>query len=391
MKELTRRDVLRLGAGAAVGLGASRLLSGCGSGTTTAPPLAPPTPQPPLAACQGTVVEPTARVAVARGSDLQAMTREAVGRLGGMQTVVGEGETVFVKPNMVTLPWASASNNPFRRGECTKPEILVAVAEECLRVGASQVVIGDGSQAPQFDWSNAVSLDGTTNLAREAARLSAQYGREVRLACLEVDTPEWVTVPTRISLGSVAVSSLVLDAHKVISVAVAKTHQWAHLTLSLKNFIGITPLRRYGWMSQGNYDRVFLHRNDPTPEDFGRLYMDLARAADPDLAIIDFSIGMEGNGPTSDNGGIPVDMMTRLGSWLLLASTDSVAADATAARVMDHEATYVGRILTMAQEAGLGAICPQSIEILGAELEDLRVPWRAAQVSSRSRQWQERL
>lgn len=331
------------------------------------------------------MVEPTAQVAAARGTDLQVMTREVLGRLGGIETVVREGETVFIKPNMVTLPWADARNNPFRLGECTKPEILVAVAEECLRAGASQVVIGDGSQVPRFDWSRAVSLDGTTNLVREAARLSEQYGREVRLACLEVDTPEWVMVPTRISLGQVAVSSLVLDADRVISVAVAKTHQWAHLTLSLKNFIGITPLERYGWMTQGNYDRVFLHRNDPTPEDFGRLYMDLARAAQPDLAIIDFSIGMEGNGPTSGNGGQPVDMMSRLGSWLLLASTDPVAADATAARVMGHEATYVGRILTMAQEAGMGAICPQSIELLGAELEDLRVDWQPAQVSAAAR------
>jgi uncharacterized protein (DUF362 family) len=118
-------------------------------------------------------------------------------------------------------------------------------------------------------------------------------------------------------------------------------------------------------MSRGNYDRVFLHENDPTPEDFGRLCIDLARAAQPDLAIIDFSIGMEGNGPTSGNGGAPVNMMARLGSWLLLASTDSVAADATAARVMNHEASYVGGILTMAQEAGMGAICEPSIELLG--------------------------
>jgi uncharacterized protein (DUF362 family) len=380
MRTLSRREALRLGAGAAAGLGAAPLLSGCGGSTTGPQPT--PTPQPPLAACQGTVVEPGARVAVARGTDLQAMTREVVGRLGGMHTVVGEGETVFIKPNMVTLPWADSGTNPFRLGECTKPEILVAVAEECLRAGAAQVVIGDGSQVPQFDWSRAVSLDGTTNLAREAARLSAAYGREVRLACLEVDTPEWVMVPTGISLGHLAVSSLVLDADKVISVAVAKTHQWAHLTLSLKNFIGITPLRRYGWMSQGNYDRVFLHRNDPRPEDFGRLYIDLARAARPALAIIDFSIGMEGNGPTSGNGGQTVDMMNRLGSWLLLASTDAVAADATAARIMKHEASYVGRILTMARQAGMGALCPQSIELVGAELEDLVVDWQPAHVAA---------
>ena len=51
-------------------------------------------------------------------------------------------------------------------------------------------------------------------------------------------------VPNGISLGRVAVSSLVLNADRVISVPVAKTHSWAYLTLSLKNFIGITPLER---------------------------------------------------------------------------------------------------------------------------------------------------
>jgi len=104
------------------------------------------------------------------------------------------------------MPWASASYDPFRMGECTKPEILVAVAEECLRVGASEVTIGDGSQMPRFDWSLATTLDRSTNLAREADRLSARYGRTVRLACLDVDTAAWLEVPTAISLGRVAIS-----------------------------------------------------------------------------------------------------------------------------------------------------------------------------------------
>jgi uncharacterized protein (DUF362 family) len=383
MRKLSRREALKLGAGAAAGLGAAHVLGGCGGESSVVPPptTAPSLPQAELTICQGTVVEPNAQVAAVRGTDLYAMTRDVLNLLGGMQTVVGEGESVFIKPNMVTLPFARASWNPFSEGECTKPEILIAVAEECLRVGASQVVIGDGSQMPRFDWSLATTLDGSTHLAREVERLSAQYRRDVRLACLDVDTPQWVDVPTGISLGSVAVSSLLLDADRVISVPVAKTHSSAYLTLSLKNFIGITPLERYGWMSQDNYDRIDLHRNDPTPEDFGRLCIDLANAAQPDLTLIDFSIGMEGNGPTSGSGGTPVDMRSRLGSWLLLASTDPVAADATAARVMGHEAVYVGRILPMAQQAGLGAICAQSIELIGAEYEDLQVAWRPAQVS----------
>jgi uncharacterized protein (DUF362 family) len=319
-------------------------------------------------------------VAAARGTDLYAMTREVVDRLGGIQTVVHEGESVFIKPNMVTLPWASANRNPLQMGECTKAEILIAVAELCLEVGASEVMIGDGSQQPRFDWSRATTLDGSTNLAREADRLSAQYGRAVRTVCLDAETTSWIEVPTGISLGTVAVSSLVLDADRVISVPVAKTHQWAHLTLSLKNFIGITPLARYGWQTRGNFDRVFLHQNDMGPAAFGRLYIDLARAAAPDLALIDFSIGIEGNGPTADNGGLTVDMRSRLGSWLLLASTDAVAADATAARVMGHETAYVGEILPMARADGMGAICEPYIELVGAALEDLVVPWLPASV-----------
>ena len=73
-------------------------------------------------------------------------------------------------------------------------------------------------------------------------------------------------------------------------------------------------------------------------------------------------------------------MATRLGSWLVLASTDAVAADATAARVMGQESPYVGDILRMAHQAGMGAICAESIEILGARLEDLRIDWRRAEV-----------
>ena len=240
MRKLSRREALKLGAGAAAGLGASQLLAGCGGDSSPTP--SPEDPQ--LTVCQGTVVEPTARVAAVRGTDLYAMTRDVLNLLGGIQTVVGEGESVFIKPNMVTLPWARDDWDPFREGECTKVEILVALAEECLRVGASEVIIGDGSQMPRFDWGRATTLDGSTHLAREADRLSARYGRDVRVACLEVDTPEWVEVPNGISLGRVAVSSLVLNADRVISVPVAKTHSWAYLTLSLQNFIGITPLER---------------------------------------------------------------------------------------------------------------------------------------------------
>jgi uncharacterized protein (DUF362 family) len=310
------------------------------------------------------------------------MTRSALSALGGIQSVVKSGESIFIKPNMVTLPWASASYNPFRLGECAKPEIIIAVIDECLKAGAKEVIVGDGSQMPQFDWSGATTLDGTTNLAAEAARLSSLYSVPVRLVCLDVDTPEWVQIPVGTSLGTVLISSFITDADRVISIPVAKTHKWAYLTLSLKNFIGITPLEPYGWTTSPGHTRDLLHQNDSSPLGFGRLFVDIAKAAGPDLAIIDMSIGIEGNGPSTSTGGITVDMKTLHGSWIVLASTDAVAADATAARVVNLEAPYVGEILSMAHDAGMGTICEADIQILGATLDQLRVNWQAANVAA---------
>ncbi len=337
-----------------------------------------------VGACLGSTTGPsaaTAQVSAVRGANLAAMTHDVLDALGGIQTVVHEGETVFIKPNMVTLPGAGSSN-VFAAGECTKPEIVIAVAEECLEAGAAAVTIGDGSHQLSLNWEQATTLDGSKNLAREAARLSSAYGRPVRVASLEVDSPSWVEVPSETYLGSIAVSSLVTRADRVISVPVAKTHSWAQLTLSLKNFIGVTPLERYGDIPNGVMDRgVVLDHS--SPRSIAAIYLDIVHGVRPDLAIIDFSIGLEADGPTRHHGGRTVDMRDRLGSWLLLASTDVVAADATAARIMSHDPARMVQ-LVMGYEMGMGEVREDRIELLGERLDDLRVPWSAARLRNRS-------
>jgi uncharacterized protein (DUF362 family) len=309
------------------------------------------------------------------------MTREALAALGGIAKVVNEGETVFIKPNFVSFPWAS-TNNCFAIGECTKPEILIAVIEECLKAGAAEVIIGEGSHLPSFAWEYGVTLDGSTDLVQEAARLSSSYPGKVTLACLETDSPAWDEVPSRTYLGKIAISSLVARADRVISIPVAKTHSWAQLTLALKNFIGVTPLERYAaWVNNSHWDRgkVFDHSS---PQAIGQIYLDIVEAVRPDLTIIDFSIGLEGDGPTLGHGGRTVDMKSRLGSWLVLASTDIMAADATAARIMDHDVAEVKQ-LGKGFEIGLGEIRQESIEVIGERLDDLRVEWVPARLRSR--------
>jgi uncharacterized protein (DUF362 family) len=358
----------------AAAIGAT-VLADCDEAPTGGPPPEPPEPPEPPAP-----LEPTAQVAAARGDDLSLMTHQVLDAMGGLEQVVHEGETVFIKPNMVTLPWAR-SGNCFVGGECAKPEIVISVAEECLQAGAAEVIIGDGSHMPTLEWEYATTFDGSTNLLAETERLSAQYAGQARVASLEVDSPEWVEVPSRTYLGRIAISSLVAWADRVISIPVAKTHSWAGLTLSLKNFIGITPLERYGiWMDGGWADRSsgFDHSS---PRAIAEIYLDIVDAVKPDLAIVDFSIGMEGDGPTLGSGGRPVDMRSRLGSWLLLASTDPVAADATAARVMSHDVA-AQRQLTMAYDMGLGEIREGAIEVVGARLDALRVDWAPARLKN---------
>ncbi len=287
MKKIKRRDFLKAGVGTTLALKAPWLFS-CSKQEAVEQP----------------ATEITARVALIRGDNLNSMSRDVIDALGGIDTIVNQGETVFIKPNFVTIPWAQ-QNRCFQKGECTKPEILVTVAVECLKAGASNVIIGEGSHLPTFDWSHAV-------------------------------------------------------------------------TLASKNFLGIMPLSRYAqlventWWNRGTFDYS-------SPEAIARVYLDMVANIKPDLSIIDFSIGLEGDGPTTDVGGKTVNMKERLGSWAILASTDIMAADATAARIMSHDTEKV-KHLAMGYDMGLGEIREDAIEITGEKLENVRVPWTPARL-----------
>lgn len=378
MKKINRREFLKAGAYTALALGTPLSLAGYqgnrivqeSSGKAVTPKKTIP----------GSAAQANAQVAAVRGDNLYSMARDAIDALGGIQTVVKQGETVFIKPNFVSFPWAK-NNNCFHNGDCTKPEIIIAIAEECLKAGAAEVIIGDGSHLPSFDWRYAITLDGRTNLVKEAKRLSAMYVGRVSLACLETDSPGWVEIPSKSSGSKIAISSLVAGADRVISIPVAKTHSWAQLTLAAKNFIGITSLDRHAqlinntWWNRGSFDHS-------SPRAIARVYLDIVQRIRPDLSLIDFSIGIEGDGPTQSQGGKTVDMRERIGSWAMIASRDIMAADATAARIMNHDTQKVHQ-LAMGFNMGLGEIREGHIDVLGEKLDNLRAPWKPARLKNR--------
>jgi len=349
---LNRRDFLRICVSAGTAVAASQILPGCGDKNPTKPQAAN---------------TQTSRIACIRGTDLYEMARQVLEAVGGIEAFVNPGETVFIKPNFMAV---GMFENPFATGWSTKPEILIAVAEECLKAGASEVIIGDGAQVRSWSWQNLTTLDGSTNLAEAAQNLSLAYGKPVRLACLEVDTPEWVEIDSSVEIEpgrkKIAVSSFFYHADRVISVPVLRTHPWTQLTLSMKNLLGVTPLGRYGSFIMRNK----LHEAYANSGGIEQCFIDILKVRKPDLAILDASIGVEGLMYT-------VNMKDRLGDWFLLAGADLVALDATAARIVNHDVEDVKQ-LGMASEQGLGRVLEEHIDVIGESLDEMRMAWLRA-------------
>jgi uncharacterized protein (DUF362 family) len=331
MKKITRRTFMKLGTGSALALGSGSILSACGKKDSISGP--------------DLNRQINATVAAVKGNNLDSMTRDAIAAVGGMDSLVNEGETVFIKPNFVSFNLAE-TRECFKNGECTKPEILIATAEECLKAGAKEVIIGDGSQKITYDWKYSYTLDGRTNL---------------------VDL----------------ISNIYRKADKVISIPVGKTHNYAQLTLALKNFVGVLSIAEYGVLINNSYWDRGGGIDHSSVTVLSQAFLDVVAAKKPDLTIVDFSIGVEGDGPTAGSGyGRTVNVKNRLGSWLILASKDIMAADATAARVMNHHVPNIKQ-LTMGYDMGLGEINEESIEMIGEKLSDIKMNWQAAVLKNR--------
>jgi uncharacterized protein (DUF362 family) len=206
-------------------------------------------------------------------------------------------KTVLLKPNMVGLDPLGVIN--------THPAVIAATRECFLRLGAVQVLIGDGP-----------AMDRDTEAILESVRLRDYAGPLGRsFVDLNVDDVQRVVLKTHASrLKELYLPKTALGVDFLVSMPKLKTHHWAGVTLSLKNMFGIVPGSCYGW------PKNVLHWAG-----IDRAILDINAAARPDFAIVDGIVGMEGNGPIQ---GTPKD------SGVLIFGNDPVAVDATCCRVM---------------------------------------------------------
>jgi uncharacterized protein (DUF362 family) len=169
----------------------------------------------------------------------------------------------------------------------------------------------------------------------------------------------------------VRISRIILSPDSyIVSVARMKTHDWAIVTLSLKNIVFGAPIKDVGFAFGGKRkegtknDKSIVHGSGIRGINYN-LY-DLAPSLHPHLAVIDGFEGMEGNGPRN---GTPVDHR------ICVASTDWLAADRVAVELMGIDFTTIGYLNYCAQ-TGLGIADLSKIEIVGESISKYIKPYK---------------
>jgi uncharacterized protein (DUF362 family) len=311
MRKLTRRELLLyLGAGLST-VTLNQLLAACGIKPNTAlspteQPTTlsqPPTPTPFQATAASTLTStthaesapiPTSKPAskqnpymvVARGGQPEAMVRQAIDALGGMQQFVPHGANVIIKPNICV------AYHSYEYAATTNPWVVAALVKLCLEAGAGSVKVMDSP------------FGGTPTEAYKVSGIQDQVNAaggqmEFMRAIKYVSTK----IPQAVNLTSTEIYDDILKADVLINVPIAKTHDLARLTLGMKNMMGVIK------------ERTRLHF------DLGNCLTDLNSRVHSTLTVIDAVRILTRNGPTGGN----LDDVKQLNT--IIASPDIVAAD----------------------------------------------------------------
>ncbi|MFH1061647.1 MAG: DUF362 domain-containing protein [Candidatus Omnitrophota bacterium] len=354
MKKFTRREFVKTSLGFGAGLAAQALL-------------------PEYIYGKETIISPSI-VGVIKGNDIRKTTEQALAIIGGVGKVVKPRQIVFIKPNYIT--GGLMGHDPVTAGEIPHPEVVAAVARECVKAGAKHVIIGEWIERPlNILWQGKKNIEGA-QVKKLIEEINKKYGNKVSLINLREHTKSFIYVPSCSKLDWLAIPDIVKKADTVISIAVLKTHHWPiSVTLGMKNFMGIMPSVIYG------EPRAKLHQAG-----IHQVIVDINKGIKPRLTVISGAYGMQGEGVVKFLGGKTVDISAILGGALVIAGFDPVATDATATRIItrnwqprpknkDLGVPWYVKHLRLAYQQGLGQIKESMIEIKGDRIADVSMDW----------------
>ncbi len=231
-----------------------------------------------------------------KNGEPDAMFKKAISLMGGMEQFVKKGQTVVVKPNIC---------GPYRPefAATTNPTLIKTICECCFQVGAKKVYVFDNVSSP----STAARCYKSSGIedAVESAGATMVPGAELKYY-KEVDLHKVSKL-----LSSAHVHETILDSDVFINVPILKHHNKTHLTMAMKNLMGVIHNRRvYHFMG------------------LDQCIANFCRFRKPDLNVVDaYRVIMRG-GPSAPAFAEDIELKKTL-----LLSRDIAAVDAAAAIV----------------------------------------------------------
>jgi uncharacterized protein (DUF362 family) len=308
---ITRRELLRTSLGAAVAAGMAATMA-CKRAPTDS------------------VARGRAAVAILRVASYGEDLLDRLWRGAAACGLEARGLRVLIKPNLVEF----VSGVPVH----TEAAVLAAVVELFEKLGAAEIIIGEGPGHRR----------DALFLAEEAGYQAAVPRFEARFVDLNRDDVAHVREFAD-TAGGIYLPRTALAADLVVSVARMKTHHWAGATLAMKNLFGVVPGALYGW------PKNYLHQVG-----IGRSVAGLSRIFPRSFAIVDGIVGMEGNGPVQGRA---------RPCGVLVMGRDLTAVDATCCRIMGIDPTQI-EYLRLA--SSLGEIHDENIEQRGEPIAKVR-------------------
>lgn len=246
--------------------------------------------------------------------------------LGGIEKFVKSGETVLLKPNFI-------APKPRQNATQTDPAVLIALAKLLKDFGARPFIGDSPAWGDVFACAKILELDDPL--------------KNLGVPLRQLDTPRKIYLPD--AHCSVGISSVALDADKIINVPKFKSHQQLVATFAVKNMFGAVSgkAKAYWHFARGKNE-----------EKFCKLLIGIYNRLNPVLTIIDGITAMEGPGPIN---GHP----RQLG--LLIAGQDPIACEFTCAKLIDLPPDDLPIIRT-AKKLSFGCGSFEQMELLGDDI-----------------------
>jgi uncharacterized protein (DUF362 family) len=267
---------------------------------------------------------------IAQNGTPEELLEAALKKIGGIEKVVKKGQKVVIKVNI-------SFNMTPEQAVTTNPELVEALVRACRGAGAKEVLVVDHTIQ---NWKMCMdSSQMKEHVERAGGKIKAiNYDDDYR----------WMEIPRGETLRQTYISKDVLDADVFINVPIAKVHNSAVTTLSMKNLMGIV-------LDRGDFHMRGLHE----------CIADLSTFVKPDLIILDayrilMTGGPGGPGRVKEAGEVVV-------------GTDPVAVDVYGSLLLDKNPEDI-RYIRRAASLGVGQMDMNKINTMYVDAQEAAEP-----------------